>query len=184
LAVEGLGVLLERKGLPKLSKEEYRSRFCFPLERFYTEVGLVDKSDPFEKIAYDFIKYYDENSKSLDLFPGVTNILKSSPATHSILSAAPEDHLHEITKRFDLHSHFINIFGLGHAFGDSKISRGQELIKKLDFKKDEIILIGDTDHDLEVGRALGVTVLLVADGHQSYQRLSRAHNRVLETRSP
>jgi phosphoglycolate phosphatase len=184
LAVEGLGVLLEKKGLNKLSKEDYRSRFCFPLERFYTEVGLIDKTDPFEKIAYEFIKYYDENSNALKLFPGILNILQSSLATHSILSAAPEVHLHEITKRFGLHPHFINIFGLGHAFGDSKISRGQELIKNLDFKKEEIILIGDTDHDLEVGKALGVTVLLVADGHQSYQRLSRAHNRVIETRLP
>lgn len=177
-----MGALLERNGLERLSKEEYRKRFCFPLERFYNEVGLISEIEPFEKVAYDFIKYYDDNSRNLNLFPGVLEVLNNSSATHSILSAAPEVHLHEITKRFGIDSHFQNIYGLNHAFGDSKIKRGHELIKKLNFKKEEIILIGDTDHDLEVGRSLGVSVLLIADGHQSYERLTKVHNKVLETR--
>lgn len=180
--MEGLGRLLEKKGLRKISEEEYRNRFCFPLELFYNQIGLVNEADPFEKIAYDFIDFYEKNLKRLNLFPGVLETLTNSTATHSILSAAPEVHLHDITKTFGIHNHFQNIFGLGHAFGDSKVKRGQELLKNLDFKKEEIILIGDTDHDLEVGMALGISVLLVADGHQSYERLVKAHNKVLETR--
>jgi phosphoglycolate phosphatase len=118
----------------------------------------------------------------LKLFPGVVEILKNPSFTHSILSAAPEVHLHEITKKFDIHSHFENIFGLSHVFGDSKIQRGHELLKRIKHKRDEIILIGDTNHDLEVGKALGVSVLLVADGHQSYDILRKAHEKVIKTR--
>ena len=156
--MEGLGTLLERKGLPKITREEYRGRFRFPLEDFYNDMGLVGDSDSFEKIAFDFINYYDSNISRLKLFPGVVEILKNPSFTHSILSAAPEVHLHEITKKFNIHSHFENIFGLSHVFGDSKIQRGHELIKQIRHKRDDIILIGDTNHDLEVGRALGVSV--------------------------
>jgi phosphoglycolate phosphatase len=182
LAVEGLGILLEKKGLPKISQEEYRGRFRFPLEDFYNDMGLVGGLDSFEKIAFEFINHYDKNISNLNLFPGVVEILKNSSFSHSILSAAPEVHLHEITKKFGIHSHFENIFGLSHIFGDSKIQRGHELLKKIKHKRDEIILIGDTDHDLEVGKALGVSVLLVADGHQSYDRLRKAHGKVIRTR--
>jgi phosphoglycolate phosphatase-like HAD superfamily hydrolase len=40
-------------------------------------------------------------------------------------------------------------------------------------------LIGDTDHDAEVARALGTSVALVALGHQSADRL-RAFGSVFE----
>jgi phosphoglycolate phosphatase len=43
-------------------------------------------------------------------------------------------------------------------------------------------LIGDTDHDLEVGLALGVDVILLSDGHQSPERLSALHHTVLHHR--
>ena len=39
-------------------------------------------------------------------------------------------------------------------------------------------MIGDTDHDHEVGVAMGVDVLLVAHGHQSEARLRAVHDRV------
>ncbi len=177
-----LGILLEKRGLPKITIEEYKDRFCFPLEKFYTDLNLVGEFDPFEKVAFEFIGHYEKGIKALELFPDVLDILKNSNFTHSILSAAPEIHLHQITKSFGINSYFENIYGLGHAFGDSKVKRGLELIEKIPFDRKEIILIGDTDHDLEVGRALGVSVLLVADGHQSYEKLTGAHDKVIMTR--
>jgi phosphoglycolate phosphatase len=179
--VEGLGTILEKKGLPKISEEDYKNCFRFPLEDFYRDMGLIGP-EPFEKIAHNFIKLYENKVENLDLFPGVIDLLKNPGSTHSILSAAPEFHLHEITQKFGIYKYFENIYGLNHIFGDSKVKRGQELLEKLKFKKEEIILIGDTDHDLEVGKALGVSVLLVADGHQSYDRLRKAHSKVIKTR--
>ncbi len=43
-------------------------------------------------------------------------------------------------------------------------------------------MIGDTDHDLEVGNELGIDVLLIADGHQSFEKLKNVHDNVIETR--
>ncbi len=48
----------------------------------------------------------------------------------------------------------------------------------MDIDPGQLILVGDTDHDLEVGDALGIDVLLVTGGHQSHARLSKRHSRV------
>jgi len=45
------------------------------------------------------------------------------------------------------------------------------------------VLVGDTDHDVEVAQALGVKCLLVASGHQSPERLSRTGAAVLPSLS-
>ena len=41
-----------------------------------------------------------------------------------------------------------------------------------------MLLIGDTDHDAEVGDALEIPVLLVAQGHQDERRLRATGHRV------
>ena len=36
----------------------------------------------------------------------------------------------------------------------------------------EVLLVGDTIHDYEVSQEIGCDCLLVANGHQSYERLA------------
>jgi phosphoglycolate phosphatase len=67
-----------------------------------------------------------------------------------------------------------------HAAG--KLERGKELLVQSRMPKETTLLIGDTDHDLEVGKALGIEVLLLADGHQSFSRLNAKHDRILKSR--
>jgi phosphoglycolate phosphatase len=43
------------------------------------------------------------------------------------------------------------------------------------------VLVGDTDHDVEVAQAMGVHCLLVPSGHQSHARLARCGVEVLPT---
>ena len=44
------------------------------------------------------------------------------------------------------------------------------------------VLIGDTDHDIEVAEAMGVDVIILADGHQSYSRLAGKHPNIIPSR--
>jgi phosphoglycolate phosphatase len=53
------------------------------------------------------------------------------------------------------------------------------LIEALDVPREAVIMIGDTDHDVEVARAIGVDILLFGDGHQCPTRLVKAHPRVV-----
>jgi len=60
------------------------------------------------------------------------------------------------------------------------IQRGHDLLRESGVPATRTLLIGDTDHDLEVGHALGISVLLVTHGHQSAERLKRLHHDVID----
>jgi phosphoglycolate phosphatase len=62
------------------------------------------------------------------------------------------------------------------------VERGKRLMREHRLDAAEILFVGDTDHDLEVGKTLGVDTLLIAEGHQSYERLSEVHHQVLKSR--
>jgi phosphoglycolate phosphatase len=42
-------------------------------------------------------------------------------------------------------------------------------------------MIGDTNHDFEVAQELGINCVLVADGHQSYERLKETGAEVVSS---
>jgi len=46
-------------------------------------------------------------------------------------------------------------------------------MKELGNKKGETLLVGDTDHDFETAAAIGSDCVLIANGHQSREKLER-----------
>src|SRR5262249_33596127 len=61
--------------------------------------------------------------------------------------------------------------GLDNIYAASKLHLGQALMKRLGLRKQEAVVIGDTDHDYEVAGAIGADCILIANGHQSKTRL-------------
>jgi len=167
-------VLLHENGLPQISKEHHRRHFGLPVASYYEHLGFDLERVPFKFFAEDFMRRYHERVRACSLFEGAQGLLSrlaEKKKRQSILSAAPEVELKELTRHFDIEHYFEFIFGLSDQYAASKIERGFQLISRWDVTHGDIILVGDTDHDLEVGRELGIEVLLLADGHQSYERL-------------
>jgi phosphoglycolate phosphatase-like HAD superfamily hydrolase len=82
-------------------------------------------------------------------------------------------------KQFGIDTYFEAISGLGHDFATSKADNGKALMRNFGISAANTCLIGDTLHDLEVGQELGCTVVLVANGHQSFLRLVGNHSYVV-----
>jgi phosphoglycolate phosphatase len=61
---------------------------------------------------------------------------------------------------------------LDNHYAESKIENGKKWIAELNFAPQEVLLIGDTIHDYDVSKHMGCDCLLVANGHQSYERLA------------
>ena len=99
-----------------------------------------------------------------------------------ILSAAEQSHLELALRKFSVTRYLTGVYGLSNFLGESKIQASKRLIKDHNLDAKQAVLIGDTDHDLEVGRSMGVEVLLIADGHQSYNRLIKCHDNVMKSR--
>lgn len=82
--------------------------------------------------------------------------------------------------QFDLSHYFDYVFGIADRLAFSKVQRGHDLLRESGVPPSRTVLIGDTDHDLEVAQALGISVLLVTRGHQSASRLKRLHHDVID----
>ena len=112
---------------------------------------------------------------------GALKELSNNGIKQSILSATDQENLNYMIDHFGIGNYFEKVFGLSNKEATCKIDRGGVLIDSISgYNKDELLIVGDTLHDLEVGKAHGVDVLLVAHGHNSVERLRAEHGMVLE----
>ncbi len=182
VAVGAVNVLLTENGLKPLSSEEYRAAFGFPVRKYYENLGFDFSKVTFEQLCDRFIDEYNVKRAALaQLFPGTLDLLAQVRVNRkqSILSAASQWHLDEITTHFDIRHFFDHVFGVGDHFASSKVDRGHELVRASGIAGRDTLLIGDTDHDCEVAREIGVDCLLISDGHQTHDRLIALHDNVI-----
>ena len=174
--------LLEEQGLNTITLEEYRDRFSHPVSDFYKGLGFDFNTFPFDELCVQFNDKYGKRLPHLSLHEDVQEVasrIAQGLWTQSILSAAPENTLQDNVKTFGIASYFSNVYGLDDMHAASKVQRGRELIQKVGIPNMETVLIGDTDHDLEVAEALGIELILIARGHQSFERLRELYPNTL-----
>lgn len=185
IVIDCITAQLTRYGLPVPTPEKYKEVFGFPVSKYYERLGFGSDPKVFQEISDEFALEFNQRIPQAQLFPGVIEILtelKQSGAKNYVLSAAAQEHLDRVVPYFKIDHLFEALYGLPHTKADSKVQRGLQLIEEQRIDRSKTLLIGDTDHDLEVGQKLGVEVLLIADGHQNYSRLRHLHANVLETR--
>lgn len=178
--------MLEEFALPQLTRSRYRDIFAFPVQGYYQLLGFDFSRHPFPDLAKRWMQSYTDGvTAQADLFDQTEALiedLKSSGYRLAILTAAIESDVHELLSHHGIDQAFDEVFGLDHCEASSKIERGRQLFASMDLDPRTTLLIGDTDHDFEVGDLLGVPTLLVADGHQSYERLLPLACKVLSSR--
>ena len=185
IVLEALNEQLSEAGFPSLDYERYRKIFGFPVQGFYERLGFDFEQHCFVTANTNFQKKYGRRLHRAKLHNGTKALLERTfkkAKTQTVLSAAEQTHLEDALRQFGIAHLFHHIFGQDNIEAKSKVKRGLELLRKLDAKPSQTILIGDTDHDLEVGEALGIDVLLVGDGHQCPTRLEQIHDFVIHNR--
>ena len=182
-AVDTINFLLEPRGLPLMSIERYREIFGFPIRRYYEMLGFDLQAESFASLCDQYIERFMAKVGECPLAPGSRELLrqiKASGKTQSVLSATEQGNLNDMVSQFGLSPHFDFVFGIADKLAVSKVQRGHDLLRASGVPAARTLLIGDTDHDLEVGHALGISVLLVTHGHQSAERLKRLHHDVID----
>jgi phosphoglycolate phosphatase len=176
--------LLGRRGLPLLDRARYHAVFDFPVRDYYARLGFDAAKDSFEALGQEWMSRYDAHRLDCALQPDARRILASvqtAGLTQSVLSAYPHRTLVEIVDHFGLLPHFAHLAGLDDIYAHSKAELGRAQVAKLALPPREILLIGDTLHDLDVAREIGVDCVLVAAGHHPAEKLRRHHDRVLDS---
>ena len=91
-----------------------------------------------------------------------------------ILSASKRQNLLGQMARFDILLYFDEVLGLDHIYATSKEGIGRAWMERENVNPADCAMIGDTLHDANVARALGVRCILLCEGHQLKSTLETA----------
>lgn len=174
VCIDCMNVMLKERRLPSLDLKRYREIFTFPVREYYVSLGFDFRKEPFEIPAHRFIDLYRENLHLAPIFDGITDILmyfQNNDIQQVILSAMEQEFLEDTLKAKGILSYFDKVVGITNHLGDGKLEKARELVANLGEKAEEICLIGDTVHDYEVAGGSGIECILIANGHQSYERI-------------
>lgn len=174
ICIDAINILLRERDLSDLNEERYREIFTFPVRKYYEKAGFDFSREDFSVPAIGFIEQYDVLVRNCGLFEQAEAALTSfreKEYTQVILSAMQHDLLNKLVEENGISQYFSAISGIDDHYAEGKLENARKLLHRLDGNAGETILIGDTLHDHEVGRELGLRVILVAWGHQSPERL-------------
>lgn len=182
-AVMVVNSLLQEHQLPLIDRDQYRQIFDFPVLKYYLKLGFNFEKEAFESLCHKFVDRFMSGAKELPLIAGTKSVLlqlHEEKRMQSVLSATDQINLDSMIHHFELQEIFRFVFGIENKFAGSKIERGHELIKNSQIPISKTVIIGDTLHDLEVARALGIDAVLISHGHQCPTRLRPHHDQVIE----
>ena len=175
LCVDILNKILCLQDQPPISIEYYRNNFSFPVSGFYKSISLPSSGEKFDEISLCFISEYRLKWKGCKLQTGVLEILEliqRHGLRQSILSAGNQSDVELFVDHFNLGSFFYQVLGTDNVKAQGKIELGKRFITDSDLSPEEILLVGDTIHDLQVANEIGCSALLYSQGHNSENQLS------------
>ena len=176
LCLNILNHLLEERNYKKVSLEEYKHIFTFPIKKYYINAGFDLEKYSFTSISNEFISLYQKASLNCKLYEGINELIdkcNNNRIKVVLLSASQIDNLKEQTDHFGLSEKFEAILGTSTIEAASKVESGKNYFKDKQDKK--ILFVGDTTHDEEVASAIGADALLITHGHQARDILLKAN---------
>lgn len=176
LCLNILNHLLEERNYKKVSLEEYKHIFTFPIKKYYINAGFDLEKYSFTSISNEFISLYQKASLNCKLYEGINELIdkcNNNRIKVVLLSASQIDNLKEQTDHFGLSEKFEAILGTSTIEAASKVEIGKNYFKDKQDKK--ILFVGDTTHDAEVASAIGADALLITHGHQARDVLLTAN---------
>jgi len=183
---EAINKMLKVRSLPELSLSTYRDVFTFPVIDYYKEVGFNFEVEEWEPVAMEFINLYLSALPSCGLTPFASRTLetfKQKGYRQAIISAMEHEELIKSVSALGIYDYFDYIGGIGDHYGGGKIENAMNYLNSARLNPEKITLIGDTLHDSQVAAELKCKCILVATGHQSFQRLSNTGLQVIHNLS-
>jgi len=175
--------MLAKRGLKTLRHiSDYHDVFCFPVKQYYQNLGFDFTTDSFEDLAEEYISlYYSGKSGGCGLHNNAKHVLDficQQGIIQSILSASEISNLLTQIGEFDIKGYFDEILGLSDIYAKSKIDVGLDYISRKNIT--HALMIGDTVHDYDVAKKLGIDIVLIPNGHQNKKTLLSCNVPVLD----
>lgn len=173
--IDSLNELLKRRELPLVKdREEYKEGFMFPIKQWYVNRGFDLEKESFDDVAVEWLNEYLSREPEAGLVKGVAETLKffkGQNVKQVIISASEISMLRRQLKMLGVEEYFEEILGLDNYYAAGK--KGIALEWRKNHPDDKLLFLGDTDHDYFVAEAIGADCVLIAEGHQSANKLKQ-----------
>lgn len=177
LATRSMNELLRRRELPTVDNATHRQIFRFPVSDYYRQLGFDLNREAQRDISDEFHSVYQAGIGTCSLNPGIAEALEffeRHGVDQFVLSAAEEEMVASWVRIHGIQDRFKGVYGLSDRLAASKERRCRSLIADFDLDPSGTLFIGDTDHDVEVARAVGCRPIVVLRGHQDRFRFDGA----------
>lgn len=166
--------ILKNHGKPPITMAQYYEYIDTPISKFYEH--LFDLNEvPMSVISEEFQIGYAKYFKGLHSgVPELLALFNRMGVRQVILSSGNQNVILRDVKRLGILPYFEKILGADDLLAGSKLERGRAWVNAQKTAPENMVLIGDTLHDYDTAKAIGVSCILCAIGHQSERDLRTA----------
>jgi phosphoglycolate phosphatase len=146
----------------------YRALFRFPLEGFYADAGIGP--DEYGAAVDRYLELLSADTTEVPLHPGARetiDALRSRGVAQVLASATRAPLLEAQLRPHGIAPEFDAILSITDAHRPSKRDAIAAWLHGTGYAPDEVLLIGDTNHDHEIARELGARFVHFEGGHQA-----------------
>lgn len=171
---------LEKLGKPEPELDKLRVFVGPPLVEQFMKYADLDLDT-----AREAVKFYRERYTTIGIFenrpyPGIVELLKElkeSGYTVAVSSSKPEPFVVQILEHFHMAEYFDEM--VGSCMNETRTSKTEvieETLERLGMKekRDQVLMVGDKEHDVFGARKSGLSCVAVAYGYGTMEELTQA----------
>ncbi len=164
----------------KIGIGEYRQEFVIPVRTFFINLGISEKEldKNYKKSAAIFEREYEKRALRCRTRSGTRKLLewlKSQNIKSAIFSNHKINGVLRQTERLNITNFFAKILANDHM-RDAYSIKGKEkrlivYLKNQKIPHSQVLVIGDTDEEIIIGRDMGAKTVAITNGHSTTARL-------------
>ena len=178
--------ILKFYGLPKINMRRFRETFDIPISKYWIALGFGKKHFELhaEEINRMFCEFYEPLANKCRTRSGAREILKylnNQKIKAIIFSNHTTPDIKRQLKRLRIEDYFHSVIARENNKDSSHMyKRGKDLklldyVKQNKLKPHEVITIGDTEEEIEIGKKFGYHTVAITGGYNTTARLKKHH---------
>ncbi|MFA6394114.1 MAG: HAD hydrolase-like protein [Patescibacteria group bacterium] len=181
--LKAMNIIARSYGFKKISLLQYQKTFEIPISNFWVVNGFTKKS--FEKegenVQKIFIDSYEPLADECRTRSGTKEVLKELKK-QKIQAIIYSNHtrldIHRQVSRLKIDGHLLRILAReygdhSHLHGRSKEKKLVQYIKEYKIKPKEVVTVGDTSEETEIGKKHGFATVAITGGYSTVARLKK-----------
>ncbi len=183
IAVAAVNDMLRKRGMAETNRSDYLQMIESPIIEYYKKIFDLSVVS-FDDIQVEFLESYNRRLPEAGLLPGVRETLEYFRACglhQCVISSFEQGRLRRMVHDLGLERYFDTVSGADNTRAEGKVERGLQWLRESGADPQQVLVLGDLDHDYELASCLGADCILIAAGHQHRSALERCGCPVLDS---